>query len=114
MHIDDYDMGFIVVDGVRYETDVLLLDGQVIASWWRKESHVLAAEDLDDVAEAPPEILIAGTGKFGRLSVPAETAQFLAGKGIGLEVHDTRAACDHFNKLTGEGRNVAAALHLTC
>jgi hypothetical protein len=34
MHIDSYDFGHIVIDGVSYSQDVLIWPGHVKKDWW--------------------------------------------------------------------------------
>ena len=51
MHIDRYDFGQIVIDGVVYRQDLLVWPGQIKKDWWRKEGHLL---QVDDVAEGAP------------------------------------------------------------
>jgi hypothetical protein len=45
MHIDSYDFGHIVVDGVSYKNDLLIWPGRIKADWWRQEAHLLQAGD---------------------------------------------------------------------
>ena len=114
MSIEDYDMGCIVIDGQRYEKDVIIAAGRVITNWWRNQAHLLEPQDLDAVIQAAPHKLIVGAGMYARLNIPEATRQFLADKKIELETYDTKTACQKFNQSTAAGQNVAAALHLTC
>jgi len=112
--IDSYKMGKIVIDGRTYRSDVLVFPDRVDASWWRLKSHELAVADLADVLAESPEVLVVGSGRYGRLIVLPEAEQALASQGIRLVVAKTGAACDMFNELASAGKHVAAALHLTC
>ena len=111
--IDSYRFGEIVIDGQRYTSDVIIYPDRVDASWWRKEGHRLSIEDVGDVIQAQPEMLIVGTGDAGVMSVPAETREYVEGRGITLIAERTGEACQTFNRLSGSAR-VIAALHLTC
>lgn len=82
-------------------------------SWWRKSGHLLQKEDLKDIIQYNPKILIVGTGAYGLMNVLDETKQFLELKGIELRVEETEKACKTYNELK-EKRKVVAALHLTC
>jgi len=42
MHIDSYQFGEVVIDGVRYTSDCIILGGDVQADWWRKQGHSLS------------------------------------------------------------------------
>ena len=114
MHIDDYDFGWIMIDGRRYESDVIIVGGQVIPNWWLKQGHSLAVTDLKAVLRAAPKLLIVGTGKAGQMSIATQTTQFLSEHGIALESYDTTEACHRFNQLEADGCDVAGAFHLTC
>ena len=52
MHIDSYQFGKIVVDGTSYTSDVIILGKTIVSNWWRKQGHLLSAEDLEAVFAA--------------------------------------------------------------
>lgn len=112
--IEQYDFGRIVIDGQVYTADVIILPDKVFSSWWRQEGHQLAPADLDEVICARPEVLVVGTGYSGLMRVLPETEDYLAEHHIQLIAQHTTTACQTYNRLLREGRNVAAALHLTC
>ena len=114
MKIDHYKFGEIVIDGQAYNRDLLILADRVAAGWWREEGHKLALADLDEVLADPPQVLVVGTGRYGRMSVPPETQQALAARDVELVTQPTKAACQTYNDLASAGRRVVAALHLTC
>ena len=114
MHIDSYQFGEIVIDGVEYNSDCLLIGSSVLADWWRKQGHSLSIEDLEPVVAAKPSVLVVGCGESGFMKVPQKTRQVLQENNIKLEALDTYKAVERFNELTRTGVNVAAALHLTC
>lgn len=111
--IEAYEFGQIVVDGRRYTQDLILLPDRVVPNWWRKEGHSLALEDLQEVLESPPDLLVVGQGHVGRMQVPARTRQRLEEAGMEVIAEPTTRACETYNRLRRE-RRVAAALHLTC
>ena len=114
MRIDSYKFGEIVIDGQAYERDLLILADRVADGWWRVEGHKLALADLEAVLADPPEVLVVGTGRYGRLAVLPETQQALAAQDVELVARPTKAACQTFNEMASAGRRVMAALHLTC
>jgi hypothetical protein len=115
MRIEGYSFGRIRIDGVGYSKDVILLGGEVISPWWRSAGgHVFAPDDLSAVIEAAPEVVCLGTGAFGRVRVQPETVEAFARSGTEVIQYRTARAVEEFNRLTAEGRDVAAALHLTC
>ena len=115
MHIDSYSFGRIRIDGIDYSKDVILLRGEVRSPWWRAAGgHVFAPTDLEGVVAAAPEIVVLGTGYFGRVKVLDETLTAFADAGSEVVVERTGNAVKSFNRLAAEGRDVTAALHLTC
>ena len=115
MHIDTYSFGTIRIDGKDYSSDVVLLGGDVRSSWWREAGgHVYAAEDFGEVLAAAHEVVVLGTGYFGRVKVLDETLAALAEAGSEIVVERTGGAVECYNRFAADGRDVAAALHLTC
>ena len=112
--IDSYDFGRIVIDGRRYNSDVLVFPHRVVSSWWRKEGHQLHLNDLEEVVKEGGEVLIVGTGYSGLMRVPAETEESMRRKGFEVIIRPTREACETYNSLVESGKKVVAALHLTC
>ena len=117
--IENYEFGQLRVDGKQYQHDVIIYPGivpgsdRVNARWWRKEGHRLNKADLNEVLEVKPEMLVVGTGYYGRMKVPEESIEFLTNSGIEVSVLPTKEACEKYNQTRGT-RKVAAALHLTC
>jgi len=114
MHIDSYQFGEVVIDGVEYNSDCLIIGSSVQANWWRKQGHSLSIEDLEPVVAAKPSVLVVGCGASGFMKVAEKTRQVLQQYNIKLESLDTYKAVERFNELAQAGANVAAALHLTC
>jgi len=73
MRITTYEFGRIAIADQTYTSDVIISPKLVIDSWWRKQGHYLQIEDLDDIVNAKPDMLIIGTGYYGRMQVPDET-----------------------------------------
>ncbi len=114
MHIDSHQFGKIVIDGVDYSSDCIILGEAVQSNWWRKQVHSLSAEDLQAVIAARPAVLVVGCGASAFMKVSEETRQTLQENNIQTEALDTHKAVERFNELSQKGINVAAALHLTC
>lgn len=114
MHIDSYKFGEIVIDGVTYNSDVIIVSGAVRPNWWRKQGHSLCVQDLEAVIVAKPSVLVIGCGASGIMKVPDQTRQALREQNVPFETLHTHQAVHRFNQLSAEGADVAAALHLTC
>jgi hypothetical protein len=113
--IDTYEAGRLIrIEGRTYHSDVKIIDRQVKANWWRQAGHRLDQEDIADVLENHPDILVVGTGYAGMMEVPAATRRALENQGILIRVEKTDNAVRAFNRLHKEGRKVAGAFHLTC
>ncbi len=114
MRIDSYSFGVMKIQGTNYKADVIILGDKIISNWWRRNGHNLAAEDLGDVIDYKPQVLVVGRGAYGMMDVPASTKERLQTEGIELIAEETGKACDIFNKQTESGRKTAGAFHLTC
>jgi hypothetical protein len=115
MHIDSYSFGNIEVDGTPYTKDVIIVRGEVVSPWWREAGgHVFAPTDLKTVIDAVPETVVLGTGLFGMVKVKEDTFAAFAECGTRVLAEKTRQATEVFNRLSANGVDVAAALHLTC
>jgi hypothetical protein len=111
--IESYKFGEIVINGTTYTSDLILYPDKVDDTWWRKESHVLHKDDLTDVINYEPDVIIVGTGEPGLMEVPDETKQFIKSNGIELIIENTNNACKIYNELN-KYKKVVATLHLTC
>lgn len=111
--VEGYGFGFMVVDGVKHTRDLILLPDRVVEGWWRKEGHKLSLEDLGEVVRAGVEVLVVGTGYFGRMKVPDDVKRRLEERGIKVIELKTGEAWKKYNELA-EGGRVAGAFHLTC
>jgi len=101
----------VVVNGEAHHTSLLVMPERVVPGWRPQRFADLQVEDLADLAEYDPEIVILGTGKHQSFPLPS-LYRSLAERGIGLEVMDTGAACRTYNILMAEDRRVLAALML--
>lgn len=111
--IDSYRFGEMVVDGKRYNSDLIIYPNRIDASWWRRTGHKLCLDDIQDIITEQPEYLIVGTGNPGLMTVLQETKEYLQTHGIHLIAEPTERAYKTFNKLSTEQR-VIGAFHLTC
>lgn len=111
--IESYSFGEIVIDGEKYTNDVIIFPNHVKSSWWRKEGHSLHPEDLEEVVESSPEVLVVGTGAYGRMTVPKEAREHVESNGIELIAEKTERACETYKEIADE-KEAVAALHLTC
>ena len=114
MHIDDYRFGHIAVGGQSYDADVLIFPDHVQERWRRQAGHRLAQEDLATVLADKPEVLVVGTGYYGRMEVPQQTLDALRSAGVDVRTYRTGEAVAEFNRLQRECARIVAALHPPC
>ena len=111
--IREYQFHRMVVDEEVHTRDLILLPDRVGGNWWRKDGHRLAVEDLREVIDAGPAVLVVGTGAYGLMRVPAETRRAVEAAGIKLRVARTGKAWQLYNDLRVE-QPTAGAFHLAC
>lgn len=112
--IENFQFGIMTISGRNHTSDLKIVNGLVVAGWWRKEGHSVHFEDVDDILEAKPEVLVVGTGQPGRMQVTGELKSALADSRIKLIEEPTAQAVESFNALLRKGKKVAGAFHLTC
>ncbi|MGQ9641617.1 MAG: Mth938-like domain-containing protein [Candidatus Bathycorpusculaceae bacterium] len=114
--MDSYEFGVIVINGKKYQSDIIVFPEKVIENWWRKEGHRLCPEDLQEVFrhEPKPKVLIVGTGYYGFIKVSLDAKGALQSQGIELTAQPTKEACQTFNMLLKSNKRVAGAFHLSC
>lgn len=115
MHIDGYQFGEIIVEGKKYHSDVIIYSDRIKSDWWRKKGHELCLEDIREVLESKPEMIIIGTGATNCMRILLETEKYLHSQGIKLIALPTEKAIKTYNQLISEGKkNIVVCLHLTC
>jgi hypothetical protein len=111
--IESYSFGKMVIDGKAYTSDLIIYPEKIDGDWWREESHVLKKSDVDEIVAYNPDVLIVGTGAYGRMDVPQETVEYIQSKGIQVLIGTTKEMMQRYNEMPNK-ENVVAAFHLTC
>ena len=113
--IESYDTGrSMQVAGKTYTTDLKIIGDTVKDNWWRRKGHRLLSDDIVDILESRPDVLVVGTGYAGNLDIPASLRRVLAERGVRLLSEHTAEAVELFNRHRAQEKNVAGAFHLTC
>ncbi|MHA2246980.1 MAG: Mth938-like domain-containing protein [Candidatus Hodarchaeales archaeon] len=112
--IKNYSFGSIRINQNSYSNDVIIFPEEVLPNWWRKEGHNLHLEDLEEILQRKPDILIIGTGYNGIMKVNKNLIIQLEKMGMNILVKKSRNAVNDYNKLVKGNQKIAAALHLTC
>ena len=101
-------------DGIRVVDQVctgsiIVSASRLITDWPVSTVEDIAAGHIGQILELEPEIVLIGTGERQVFLGPEMLMNFYK-QSVGVEIMTTRAACDTFNILVSEGRNVVAAL----
>jgi hypothetical protein len=111
--IGQYQFGKVTIDGIAYDSDVIVYSDHVEDKWWRKDGHHLCLDDLKGILGEQFDTLVVGTGYFGRMKIDPAVPEMLKQRGITFIAHTTAKACTEFNRLK-ETQKVIGAFHLTC
>ena len=112
--MSDYSFGQIKVGESRYTSDLIVFEDEVWSPWVREKGHLLTLDDVQWALERSPDVIIVGTGSFGRLAIAQEVIDALSKREIELVASKTTSAVEAYNKRAKAGERVAACLHLTC
>ena len=101
-------------DGIRVVDQVctgsiIVSANRLITGWPVKTAGEITADHIGQILDLEPEIVLIGTGER-QVFLEAEKLMQFYRQPVGVEIMSTRAACDTFNILVSEGRNVVAAL----
>ena len=103
-----------VIDGVAYTNDLKIIRNTVVPDWWRKRGHSVDVDDVHDILNYHPDILIIGKGDPGLMTTSPALQKVLAQKSIELIEDKTTGAIQIFNQMLKEGKRIAAGFHVAC
>jgi hypothetical protein len=104
-----------VIGDKTYRSDVIVYpDGRVADNWRRASGHRLRMADIMDLLVVKPDVIVAGTGIYGRMQIDPDVNKRLAEQNIALVAMRTKKAAKEFNRLSGTPGRVAGCFHLTC
>jgi len=112
--INFFEFGSMDIDGRRYTSDLIIYpDGRVQDGWRRSRGHVLTREDVQTLADAGAEMIIAGTGIHGRMQPEPGLERILGKMGIQFKAGRNDQAVAWYNQHLIKGK-VGACFHLSC
>lgn len=124
MDIEDTSFGEITVEGEKYDHDIVVTPDEIQErkKWITKNKHETShkftreemREYLENVDTEKVEILIMGTGQYGKLSLLKETKKFLKEKGIEAIELKTPEAIELFNESNRPREKKLGIFHVTC
>ncbi len=116
--IDGLTFGSIVVGGKKYRRDVVIFaDGTVKkrkGGFLMFGSHRIKKQELEELSQGQPEIIIVGTGTNGAAHIAPEAEGWAKGKNLSLLVQPSYDAVARVNELAEQKKKVAALIHITC
>ncbi len=101
-------------DGIRVVDQlctgsIIISAKRLITDWPVTSPQEITADLIGQILDLEPEIVLIGTGAH-QVFLEQEMLMPFYKHPVGVEIMSTRAACDTFNILVSEGRNVVAAL----
>lgn len=109
--IDAHGPGWVSINHVPYTRSLIIMPNRLEPDWVPESFSKLGADDLIQIFNLRPEIILIGTGTQQRFP-DIELLRQIGESGIGCEFMDTAAACRTYSVLMAEKRQVAAALLL--
>jgi len=110
--------GAITIDGQDYRQDVLIrLDGKVtkrkkkLSKHVYGTSHTISLDEANYIFEEGAEMLIIGTGQYGRVDLSDEASQFFNAHNLRVVMEPTPIAIELWNEAKG---GVIGLFHITC
>ena len=88
---------------------IIVSANRLILDWPVTTVGEITADHIGQILDLEPEIVLLGTGQRQVFLEPELLMHFYQ-QPVGVEIMSTRAACDTFNILVSESRNVVAAL----
>ena len=114
MKIDSCSFGSLVINGKTYTDDLIILpDGKILKPWWRKRGHQITMDDLRELIDSSPKIIVVGTGVSRGVIPDKNLESYLARLAIEFIAVPNEEAIKVFNKLAPEKR-IGGGFHLTC
>lgn len=107
--ITGYGADFVAVNGVRHDRSIVVMAHTILTDWRLENVAELSETHVDRLVSLSPEVVLLGTGPKMRFP-PMSALRPLIDARIGYEIMDTGAACRTYGVLSGEGRQVLAAL----
>lgn len=111
MKIEEYEFGYIIIDGKKYQKDLIITPNGIIENWWRKEGHKVCWDDIKFLNFENIKYLIIGTGWAGVMKVSKDLEEKMQELNIKIIALDSKKAVKEYISLK-EGSILA--IHLTC
>jgi len=110
--IESYRFGSITIDGKKYTKDLIVFPDRIQPDWWRKTGHLLTLEDIQEILDYRPRVLVIGTGVSGLMKVDDAVLEKLESMDIEYVIERSSKVVKEYNKVCD--KRAVLALHLTC
>jgi len=111
--INSYSFGTITIDNNKFTKDLVIFPEKINSNWRRKTGHLLTEDDIAEILDYKPEVLIIGTGASGLMKVDDRVKDKLKSLGIEFIIKKTSEAVTEYNRIYKD-KKVVCVLHLTC
>ncbi len=115
--ITSYAFGKMTIATRSFSSDLIIFpDGRIQDNWYRRTGHLLEMTDLKSLVAEKPNLIITGTGAYGRMALAASLETELDSLGIKIRAMATPEAITLYNKMIQDAssRSISACFHLTC
>ncbi len=114
VRIESCSFGTLVINGKPYTDDLIIHpDGKILKPWRRKRGHRLSMDDLRELIDSAPAVIVVGTGVSGGVIPDRNLEEDLSKLAIEFIAAPNEKAIKVFNELVPKKR-VGAGFHLTC
>lgn len=105
LRIDNCSSGTLGNNSKTYNDDLLIYpDGNITGPWWRKRDHELSMDDVQELIDSSPEVIVAGTGVSGGMKPDRNLGEELSKLGIEFVFAPNGESIKIFNRLVTEKR----------
>lgn len=119
--IEEYNFGFIKINGKDYNYDVEVRWTDEVLAWPFTARHSIGVEEVRKALEQEPDTIVIGTGESGLAEVTPEAQEEIRKNGIKLIIDKTEEAVKTFNVIKEDSKEeeekqekVIGLFHLTC
>ncbi len=116
--LGDSKFGWIEVGKTRYDHDIVIeLDGTVrkrkkkLSKATYGTSHCISQDEAEDIYEPGAQVLLVGTGVYGRVELSREAQAYFAAHNVTVQLYPTPEAAKRWNDLDAKAIGL---FHVTC